>query len=98
MDPDTAQFVKEEDLLLPWSCCIPDFQSPGLVLEQPPLANTIRGRLKAKGEKDGDDGEQEALPAFFTTTDPPTTRPPLQVKIIRAFMTSLNEAWKPTKI
>ena len=71
-DEEEAAFRKTEDILLPWSCCVPNAQ--GLEV-QPALANTIRGRLLAKSREDEEKKEAEEQAELdlgaVTTPSPP---------------------------
>eukprot|EP00095_Tigriopus_kingsejongensis_P010144 maker-scaffold1067_size65077-snap-gene-0.7 protein:Tk10144 transcript:maker-scaffold1067_size65077-snap-gene-0.7-mRNA-1 annotation:"PREDICTED: uncharacterized protein LOC100569714" len=55
-DEEKAEFRKHEDLLLPWACCVPNHRNLRM---QPALANTIRGRLLAKSQDEGEEEEEE---------------------------------------
>ena len=49
-DKQESAFKPKEDVLLPWSCCVP--HNVGMFVPQPEaMANTIRQRLKEKGEE-----------------------------------------------
>lgn len=50
---DTANFSKEKDVLLPWTCCVPEKQG---LFARPAMANTIKERLNAKMQEE----EEEA--------------------------------------